>query len=174
MTSHSTRDISLEIDTMIQHPCEFENMQNITFGNNIRIRSGCWFDATTEDAHIHLSQGCAIGRNNQLSTSSSITLEPGVMTASNVHIATQTHNYEDINTPIMFQGSTDKGPITIGFGTWIGRNAIILCASVGKQCVVAAGSYVNKDVPDYCVVAGVPAKIIKRYNQETKTWERCV
>ena len=74
----------------------------------------------------------------------------------------------------MFLGSTDKGPITIGEGSWIGRNAVILSANIGRNCVVAAGSYVNKDVPDYCVVAGVPAKIIKRYNMETKKWERCV
>jgi acetyltransferase-like isoleucine patch superfamily enzyme len=73
----------------------------------------------------------------------------------------------------MWQGATDNGPITIGEGSWIGRNCLVY-ASIGKHSVVAANSFVNKDVPDYCVVAGNPAKIIKRYNPETKTWQRCV
>ena len=178
MTEHTLQDVVIADDSVIQHPCEFEGRNKMYFGAHIRIRKGCWFDVSTDDPRykyqIELGDGTAIGRDNQFSTSSKITLGRCVMTASNVHIATQTHNYEDIEKPIMYQGATDTGPLSIGDGTWIGRNAIILCASVGKQCVIAAGSYVNKDVPDYCVVAGVPAKIIKRYNQETKKWERCV
>ena len=178
MTGKTSEDVQLGNDTVIQHPCEFENIDKITFGEHVRVRSGCWFDVSIDDprykSQIDIMEGCAIGRNNQLTTQSKITLEPFVMTASNVHIATQTHNYEDITMPISAQGATDTGPITLGAGCWIGRNVVIVGASVGRNSVVAAGSYVNKDIPDYCVAAGVPAKIIKKYNQETKKWERCV
>lgn len=52
--------------------------------------------------------------------------------------------------------------IHIGHDSWIGTGCIILPGvSVGKYCIVGAGSVVTKDVPDYCVVAGVPAKVIK-------------
>lgn len=43
---------------------------------------------------------------------------------------------------------------------------------IGKNCVIGANSVVTKDIPDYSIVGGVPAKIIRRYNKETKSWER--
>jgi len=172
-TAMSTREIHIGDNTIIQHPAEFENPDNISFGNQIRVRMGSWFDCSTPEAKIEIGDGCAIGRDNQISTSSKIVLEKCVLTAANVHISTQTHNYEDIDKPIMSQGTTDNGSITLGEGCWIGRNSLIF-ASVGKGSVVAANSFVNKDVPDYCVVAGSPAKIIKRYSHEEKRWLRCV
>ena len=43
---------------------------------------------------------------------------------------------------------------------------------VGEHCVIGANSVVTKDIPDYCVAVGMPARIIKRYNFKTNTWER--
>ena len=45
--------------------------------------------------------------------------------------------------------------------------------NIGKHCVVGANSVVTNDIPDYCVAVGSPAKIIKRFNFDTKLWERC-
>ncbi|MEE1084340.1 MAG: DapH/DapD/GlmU-related protein [Paludibacteraceae bacterium] len=60
-------------------------------------------------------------------------------------------------------GRGTYGNIIIGDGTWIGaRSTILSGVSVGKGCIIAAGSIVNKDVPDNTMVGGVPAKIIKR------------
>lgn len=56
--------------------------------------------------------------------------------------------------------------IEIGTGTWIGANSTILPGvRIGEGCVIAAGSMVNKDVPDNCLVGGVPAKIIKKLDK---------
>lgn len=58
-------------------------------------------------------------------------------------------------------------PVTIGHDTWIGARATILPGvTIGNYCVVAAGSVVNKDVPDYTLVAGIPAKKVKALNPE--------
>lgn len=43
---------------------------------------------------------------------------------------------------------------------------------IGRHCVIGAGSMVNKDIPDYCVVVGSPARIIKRYNPQSGQWEK--
>lgn len=73
----------------------------------------------------------------------------------------------------MRQPTTIKGPIRIGRGSWIGFGAQIMSGvTIGRQCVVAAGAIVVKDVPDYCVVGGNPAKILKRYNFNTGNWEK--
>lgn len=58
-------------------------------------------------------------------------------------------------------------PVTIGHNTWIGaRTTILPGVTIGNYCVVAAGSIVNKDVPDYTLVAGIPAKKVKALNPE--------
>ena len=95
-----------------------------------------------------------------------------VRLAQNVVISGLNHNYEDISNPIHEQGVTTED-VYIGDETWIGANAVILPGIfIGKHCIVAAGSIVTKNVPSNSVVAGNPAKIIKRYNPDSEKWER--
>ena len=73
------------------------------------------------------------------------------------------YNQEVRNIPMMEQGSTEPAPVVIGDDVWIGRRAIIMPGvRIGNGCVIGAGAVVTKDVPPYCVVGGVPAKIIKK------------
>src|SRR3712207_9214092 len=60
-------------------------------------------------------------------------------------------------------------PVRVGRGSWLGHGAVILPgATIGRQCVVAAGSVVRGDVPDHSVVAGVPAKVIRTLTDGTQ------
>ena len=62
---------------------------------------------------------------------------------------------------------------TIGENCFIGMGAAIMPGTVlGKQCVVGANSVVKGTFPDYCVIVGSPAKIVKKYNQHTQIWEK--
>lgn len=81
-----------------------------------------------------------------------------------------THNYEDIEVPIKNQGV--KGTkIIIEDDVWIGGNSVILQGiTIGTHSLIAAGSVVTKDIEPYTIVAGNPAKPIKRYDFELKTW----
>lgn len=71
------------------------------------------------------------------------------------------HNYADITRPISEQGMNVPRDIIIGRGSWIGAHCMIM-ASVGANSVIGANSTVTKDIPDFCMAAGSPAKIIKR------------
>ena len=63
--------------------------------------------------------------------------------------------------------------VRIGEGCWIGERVCILPGiTIGKKCVVGAGSIVTKNIPDYCMVAGSPAKVIKVYDFEKHAWIR--
>jgi acetyltransferase-like isoleucine patch superfamily enzyme len=62
--------------------------------------------------------------------------------------------------------------VTIGDGAWIGENACVIGASVGKNAVIGANAVVTQDVPDFSVAVGVPARIIKRYNPSSQCWEK--
>ena len=82
--------------------------------------------------------------------------------AQGITVTALNHNFEDASKRIDEQGISTK-PVVIGDDVWIGANALILPGvTIGSHCVVAAGAVVTKDVPDNCVVGGVPAKVIKK------------
>lgn len=84
--------------------------------------------------------------------------------AQGITVTALNHNFEDASKRIDEQGISTK-PVVIGDDVWIGANAVILPGvTIGSHCVVAAGAVVTKDVPDNCVVGGVPAKVIKSLN----------
>lgn len=88
-------------------------------------------------------------------------IEKNVLLGSGVHVLSgkNQHNFDDLNTPIKDQGGTFE-KLTIGQNSWVGNGAIIM-ANIGKEAVVAAGSVVTRDVNDFEIVAGNPAKVIK-------------
>jgi acetyltransferase-like isoleucine patch superfamily enzyme len=73
------------------------------------------------------------------------------------------HIFDDLDRPIQEQGGVFK-KVTIGEDTWIGNSALIM-ADVGKKCIIGAGSVVTKDVEDFSIVAGNPAKVIRKRNE---------
>ena len=81
---------------------------------------------------------------------------------SNVHImsGSRQHSFDDPEAPIQEQGGVYE-KIVIGEDTWIG-NAALIMAHVGRKCIVGAGSVVTRDVEDFSIVAGNPARVIKK------------
>lgn len=85
--------------------------------------------------------------------------------AQGITVSALNHNFEDTRSRIDQQGVSTK-EVRIDDDVWIGANAVITSGvRIGCHSVVAAGAVVTRDVPEYCVVAGVPAKIIKRIRQ---------
>ena len=63
-------------------------------------------------------------------------------------------------------------PIIIKEGSWIGERCCILSGvSIGKKCIIGSGSVVTKSIPDYSIAAGNPAKVIKKWNFDTNSWD---
>lgn len=93
-----------------------------------------------------------------------VTIADNVMLGPNVTIATSGHPLEATSRQ---QGLEKSAPITIEDNVWIGANCCILGGvTIGKNSVVAAGSVVTKDVHQNCLVAGVPAKLLKKINND--------
>lgn len=98
-----------------------------------------------------------------------LTVEDCVIIGPNVTILGGGHRIERTDIPIGCQGSYPQTDMTIGYGSWIGRGVTILgkVNRIGKHVVIGAGSVVTKDIPDYEVWSGNPARFIrKRHNQE--------
>ncbi len=90
-----------------------------------------------------------------------VTIGSHVNLAQGITVTALNHNFENCEQRIDEQGVSTKA-VVISDDVWIGANAVVLPGvTIGRHVVVAAGAVVTKDVPDYCVVGGVPAKIIK-------------
>jgi acetyltransferase-like isoleucine patch superfamily enzyme len=72
----------------------------------------------------------------------------------------------------MDQPVISKGPVAIGSGSWLGENVSVLSCRIGRNCVVGANAVVTRDIPDFCVAVGIPARVIRRFNQQTGKWEK--
>lgn len=84
-----------------------------------------------------------------------------VMMGPDVTILSQTHNIERTDIPMGKQGMREA-EVIIGNDVWIGMRSIIMPGvKIGDGAVIGAGAVVTKDVPDYAIVGGVPARIIK-------------
>ncbi|MFY0255816.1 acyltransferase [Chitinophaga sp. 30R24] len=101
-----------------------------------------------------------------------VTIGHHVILAQNVVLSGLNHGYTDPVIPIALQPCT-IAPIQIDDDCWIGANSVITAGvHIGKHSVVAGGSVVTKNVPPYSVVAGNPAKVIRRYQESTGVWEK--
>jgi acetyltransferase-like isoleucine patch superfamily enzyme len=161
---------------VIQQLLRIEGKKNISIAENVIIQKLTWLAAVpltnAEKCHLSIGKGTVIGNFNHIFATGEITIGEKVLTADKVFITDNQHEFEDVNTPILEQGIKQFPPMSIGNGTWIGENVCILGVSVGKNCVIGANSVVNKPIPDYCIAVGIPAKVIKKYNFETKQWEK--
>jgi acetyltransferase-like isoleucine patch superfamily enzyme len=112
---------------------------------------------------LRVGNGCVIGRGSHIIAHHSIEIGDDVFTGPYVYITDQNHKYEDIGVPIGRQWPVNSA-VRIGAGSWLGTGAVILPGAViGRNVVVAAGSVVRGQVPDNCVVAGVPAKVVRQH-----------
>jgi acetyltransferase-like isoleucine patch superfamily enzyme len=119
---------------------------------------------------LRIGDRCVIGRGSHIVAHESVSIGDDVWTGPYVYVTDQNHGYEDPDTPIGRQFPVNR-PVSIGAGSWLGAGAIVLPgASIGRNVVIAAGSVVRGKVPDHCVVAGIPARIIREHTESG--WQR--
>ncbi|MEY9942908.1 DapH/DapD/GlmU-related protein [Streptacidiphilus sp. MAP5-3] len=119
---------------------------------------------------VRIGDGCVIGRDSNIVGHQSIVIEDNVWTGPSVYISDQNHSYDDPTLPIGKQWPRNES-VRIGAGSWIGTGAVILPgADIGRNVVVAANAVVRGTVPDHSVVAGAPAKPVRRWT-EAEGWQ---
>ena len=149
---------------------ELLNPQNIFLGSNLWISKTRL--ASSKGGKLIIGNHVAIGRFSQIYALQSIIIEDGVLMAENTLISDNTHTFTDITTPVRDQDIKPLGNVVIGSGTWIGRNVVVNGCKIGRNCIIGAYTFLKKDIPDYCVVVGNPARIVKRYNPQSGQWEK--
>ncbi len=109
---------------------------------------------------VSIDDYAGIGLNARIADE--VTIGKYVMMGPDCIIYTDNHEHSDLDTPMMFQGKTKKSPVVIKDDVWIGSRVTIMPGVViGKGAIIGASAVVTKDVPDYAIVGGVPAKVLK-------------
>lgn len=120
--------------------------------------------------HVNIGHHTIVGMGNVII--GPVTIGNEVMLAQNIVISGLNHGYEDVTISPRQQKEICK-QIIISDDVWIGSNVVITAGvTLGKHCIIGAGSVVTKDIPEFAVAVGNPAKVIKKYNPETKLWEK--
>lgn len=156
-------------DLIIEDYAEVNCMssKNITIGNRVTI--GRFAIIRPSNAYGgEVGEGLKIGNNSSIGTynyigcSGFIDIGNNVMMGPRVGLFAENHNFERTDIPMQEQG-VERKFITIADDCWIGANSVILSGvTIGKGSIIAAGSVVTKNVDPYSIMAGVPAKLIKK------------
>ncbi|MBA2942398.1 glycosyltransferase [Paenibacillus sp. CGMCC 1.16610] len=152
--------------------------EGMSVGDNVTIPESSWFLLPyrnyKDGPRIFIEDSVTFGPRNNISAVNKVIVEKNVIFAPNVHVSDHNHEYRNIGIPIKHQGVDSlTNKVRIGEGSWIGFNAIIVGnVDIGKGCVVASNSTVVDDVPDYSLVAGNPAKVIKMFDKKSGEWLR--
>ncbi|MGA9275729.1 acyltransferase [Ilumatobacter sp.] len=114
------------------------------------------------DPVITVGDRCLFGKGSGIVGHLQITVGDDVWTGHHVYITDQNHGYEDLTIPISMQVMPER-PVSVGDGSWLGHGTVVLPgANIGRHVVVGANSVVTGDLPDNCVAAGVPARVIRQ------------
>lgn len=141
--------------------CSLKGKHHITLEDCVTVRpyAQIWSGGT-----VKIGRGSEIGERCRISIANSLEIGKKVLLSPNVYITDCDHEYRNIKIPVIDQGIVQRGQrVSIGEGSYIGINAVIVGnVKIGKHCVIGANSVVTKDVPDYCVAVGSPARVIKK------------
>ena len=155
------------------------NQQYIHIGKNVKIKKGyrieCYprFAGKELKPNIIIEDGVNIGNYLTILGGATVRIGKDTICAGNVTLISENHGMDPESEIPYHAQPLSTGDIFIGEGCWLGQNVCVLPnVTIGKKCIIATSSVVTCNIPDYCVAAGIPAKVIKKYNFNTHNWER--
>jgi acetyltransferase-like isoleucine patch superfamily enzyme len=157
----------------------------IIMGKHAYINKNAWIEAVHQfgsqsfQPSIKIGQGFSAANNLHISSVYSINIGDNCLFGSGVYISDHNHGaykgdeHSDPSEPPIQRKLASFGAVTIGSNVWFGDNVIVVGPiEIGNGVVIGANTVVTKNIPDNVMVAGAPPKVIKKYNETTKKWER--
>lgn len=151
----------------ILNPASMHIGASVLVGRHVTLSVGYGeHDQRAPARGLVIGDRAVIGARSSITAHESIEIGADVFFGQSVFVTDTSHGYQDPHLPIGKQFGTHL-PVTIGAGSWVGHGAVILPgAQIGRNCVVAAGAVVRGPVPDFSVVAGNPARVIRHLDPD--------
>ena len=136
---------------------------HVIIKERVEIQDSCCFLCS---GNLTIGAGSILVNGTIIYCDGSVTLGENVVIAAYTHIFDVDHETSDLGTPILSQGLTKPRPVAIGDDVWLGAKCTVAPGvHIGSHSIVGAHSFINKDIPEYSVAVGSPAKVLRRRNQ---------
>ncbi|SDK40374.1 DapH/DapD/GlmU-related protein [Alkalibacterium thalassium] len=168
---------------LIRRPIYIRGKKFLRYGKGFTTGYGCRLEMfnihDNNNYKLVIGTNCKIGDYVHFAAGESVTIGDNCLFASKIYISDISHgdysnndNASNPDTP-PDERPLSTNPVTIGDNVWLGDNVCILPGvKIGNGVVVGANAVVNKDIPDDCIAVGIPAKVIKKFNNRLKIWEK--
>lgn len=163
--------------SVLYKPMMLSNPQFMHIGKNVTMRQGLRLEAVLTDKEnppeLHIGDNVNIEQNVHIVCHSRVVIGNDVSITGQCAIVDITHPYENVHDPVMIGARilAERSIVEIGDRSFLGFGAAVLPnVRIGSYCIVGAHSLVTRDVPDYSVVAGNPARILRRYDAARGEW----
>lgn len=162
---------------LIRRPFYLRGRSHLDWGIELTIGRQCRFDLSGNGVTLRFGQRCKINDYVHIVAHNSVDIGDDVLIASNVFITDTSHGYYSNNGLNPHVAPDDRPLLTrstkIGSRVWIGEGVCILPGvELGDGCIVGANAVVTKSFPCNCVIAGVPARILKEWDEKDGSWLR--
>jgi acetyltransferase-like isoleucine patch superfamily enzyme len=173
----------------IDLPRRIINPERVFIGDNVSLGPGSFIYALTHypttwmmhqtrqqqiqrfDPKIIIGNNVTSTAELQIAAQSEIIIEDDVMFASNIHVNDAFHGFETAKEPYKYQKMFKIAPIRIKRGCWIGQNVVIMPGvTIGECTIIGANSVVNKSIPERSIAVGIPARVIKKWDDNSNRW----
>lgn len=145
--------------------------EHVSFDKELRMEAICSKGQQAFSPHLVIGSYSHVEQRCQIFCANSINIGMHVIISSDVYITDVSHEYSNIELDVLEQ-PLNVGTTIIGDYCFIGAGVkIIKPVNIGTRVIIGANSVITENIPSYCVVAGNPAHIIKKYNFETNKWE---
>ena len=165
--------------SLIRRPFYLRGGARVDMGSGFRTGYRCRIETFggTDDlaTKLYIGKNCHIGDDVHIAAAEQVKIGDNCLFASHIFVSDCSHGDTTHSAPVQHPELRPliSKPTTIGDNVWVGENvSILMGATIGTGCIVGANSVVNKEFPDYCIIAGTPARIIKRYDFSSLEWVR--
>jgi acetyltransferase-like isoleucine patch superfamily enzyme len=158
-------------------PLSVGGQKYITVKENVFIGKFTWLQAfdnycgKSYNPQIIIESDVSIGNFASITAIDKIVIGKGCLISEHFYVSDHGHGFDPSKGPLIKQDLYSKGPVIIGENTFIGyRTSILPGVTLGKHCVVGCNSVVTKSFPDYSMIGGIPARLLKTYDAASGEW----